>query len=72
MEQLISIEKQKLEQIQEALEIAVLMLDVENQPPQFTLTKVIPKVEMALQILTELKLDSLILFIIVKAVINFL
>ena len=39
MEQLISIEKQKVEDIQEALELAVLLLDAENQPPQFTRTE---------------------------------
>ncbi len=53
MENLISIEKQKLEQIQEALEFAVLMFDDENQPPQFTSGEVYPKVEIALRILTE-------------------
>jgi hypothetical protein len=47
MEQIISIEKQKMQQIHEALEIAVYMLDIENQPPQFTLTEVFPKIQMS-------------------------
>ena len=53
MEQLIAIKKQNLEQIHEALEIALLMFDEENQPPQYTINEVMPKIETTIRFALE-------------------